>query len=276
WVLTTYTLAPQLATVLENRAIAPGHHRLRLLAPDCARQSRPGQFIHVKVTGGTTPLLRRPISIALAYPSTGEIALLVREAGAGTQYLCSLRVGDRADLMGPLGQGFPVIPAGSRLLLAGGGIGVAPLLAAAQEATAHGTEVTACVGARRKELLVGVEELEGLGARVLPATDDGSRGYAGPVTGLVQHELSTGRYRLLFGCGPVGMLCALQELARRHTADTYLSLEQYMACGVGACLGCAVKAADAGGYLKVCRDGPVFAAGRVVLEGLPGGGGCVG
>jgi dihydroorotate dehydrogenase electron transfer subunit len=274
--VSAYGSAPQLATVVESEAIAPGHQRLRLLSPECARTSRAGQFVHVKVTGGTTPLLRRPISIALTHPPAGEITLLVREAGPGTRHLCSLQPGDQVDLMGPLGQGFPVPPTQSRLLLAAGGIGVAPLLAAAQEALANGNEVMACVGARRKELLVGTEELEELGARVLLATDDGSWGYAGPVTGLVRDELYAGGYHLLFGCGPVGMLRALQEMARENAVDTYLSLEQYMACGVGACLGCAVKAAHAEGYLKVCRDGPVFAAGGVLLDGLPGGGGCGG
>lgn len=271
-----YGLAPQLATVLEREAVAPGHQRLRLFAPDCAAKFQPGQFVHVKVTAGITPLLRRPISIAMAYPATGEITLLVREAGPGTRHLCAVQAGDRVDLIGPLGQGFPSPPPQGRLLLAAGGIGVAPLLAAAQAALANGAEVMACVGARRQELLVGVEELEGLGARVLLATDDGSRGHTGPVTGLVRAELATGGYHLLFGCGPVGMLRALQELALGHTTATFLSLEQYMACGVGACLGCAVKAAGADGYWKVCRDGPVFAAGRVVLDGLPGGGGCGG
>ncbi|MEW6522670.1 MAG: dihydroorotate dehydrogenase electron transfer subunit [Bacillota bacterium] len=268
-----FPLAPVMATVLENRPVAPGHFRLRILAPGCAQAARPGQFVHLRVSRGLSPLLRRPISIARSHPEAGELVLLVRHAGAGTQWLGALEAGDQLDLVGPLGQGFSVPPAGRRLLVAAGGIGIAPLVGATACAIQAGAMVTACVGARSAGLLVGVDELEGLGARVRLATDDGSAGHPGLVTALVREELSREEYTSLYACGPVPMLAVVQDLAREYSISTYISLEQYMACGVGACLGCAVQAAGSGGYLKVCRDGPVFCSNQVVLAGLPGGGG---
>jgi dihydroorotate dehydrogenase electron transfer subunit len=247
------------ASVLTHEALGAGYHRLVLAAPEVALQCRPGQFVHVRVSEDRYPLLRRPFSVARR--GDGTITLLYRVVGKGTALLAGLRPGGCLDLLGPLGSGFELLP-GRRAVLVAGGAGIAPLLFLAQLAWETGHPVRAVVGAAQAAELVGTADLGELGVPAAYATDDGSLGHHGPVTDLLEGSLAG---EALYACGPPAMLRKVQTLAREQAVPGQLSLEASMACGVGACRGCACRAH--GGYRMVCTDGPVFDLEEVVLDG---------
>jgi len=263
----------RLCRVVENRALAPGVVLLWLDAPQAARLGQPGQFLQVAIPGnGYDPLLRRPISIGLLEPGAGRLGLIIRAAGRGTSILAATKPGDELDILGPLGAGFP-LPHEGRSLLVGGGIGSAPLFGLATALiggdgvqTAE-TRVLMLNGARTHSELWADELAAQLGVPALAATDDGSAGHHGLVTELMREQLAAGDIQTVFACGPEPMLRAVKELAQQSQVGCYVSLEQRMACGVGACFGCSWPRTEqaGGGYVRVCRDGPVFAAEEVLL-----------
>ncbi len=244
----------------ENRLLAPEHRRMVLHAPDIATSAAPGQFVHLRVHDSLHPLLRRPFSVARRDVTAGTLTLIYRVVGEGTARLADRRPGDRMDVLGPLGRGFRMLP-GKIPLLVGGGVGIAPLIFLAEEARRTGRQVELLAGARTAALLVGEEDLREFGVECCPATDDGSRGYRGPVTGLVAGRLDG---RAVYASGPPAMLRQVQLLAESVPAQ--LCIEGVMACGVGACLGCSCRTRD-GGRRLVCTDGPVFDAHEVSLDG---------
>ncbi len=212
----------------------------------------PGQFVMVRCGQGPEPLLRRPLSIH-SVDGRGGLALLFETVGRGTAWLADRAPGDPVDLIGPLGHGF-TIPAGSReILLVAGGIGIAPLAFLAETAAAAGLAVRLLQGARTASLLCprtgGLPE-----DAVVRLTDDGSCGRKGMVTGLLG-ELAP-RAGAVFACGPVAMYRAMAGLECLRGKPVQLSLEERMACGLGACYGCTVRTRS--GPRQVCRDGPVF------------------
>jgi dihydroorotate dehydrogenase electron transfer subunit len=266
------------AQVLAGHEVVPEHFELKLLAPEIARAAQPGQFVHVRCSATTDPLLCRPISLAGADAETGEIRLVVQVIGRGTDLLAQCRPGDRVGLIGPLGRGFTATAVGSKLppttaVLVAGGVGVAPLLFLAERLRGEwpALEVTALVGARRAELLVGVAELEALMARVIVTTDDGSAGHHGFPTDLLPDLVSGGDRpvaptRCVYACGPHEMLKRVAATCADRGVPCQVGLENRMGCGVGACLGCVIEAKNADGsreYARVCCDGPVFDAERI-------------
>lgn len=242
------------------RELAPGIFDFRVACTDLAAIAKPGQFAQIMLPGHT---LRRPISICAIDKQRGELRFVFQVRGEGTAQLAQYRPGDRLEILAPLGQGFPVDPS-KRTLLIGGGIGVPPLLAAAQ---ALGQNAVVSLGFRSRELVILEEDFKAAGAKVLVSTNDGSYGHHGLVTEPVAGE----DFEAVFACGPAPMLRAARQLAEAHGAAGYLSLEQRMACGVGACLGCAVALLDENGqeyYGHVCKDGPVFEMGRLAEGAL--------
>jgi len=250
----------EVAQVLANAAVAAeGYFRLDLDAPRIAAASGPGQFVMVRCGDGLLPLLRRPISVASL--DGRRLSLVVRAVGPGTEWMRNRQPGDRVDLLGPLGNRFSQ-PRGRTALLVGGGIGVPPMLSLAEGLAreGYGGAVTAFVGGRTAGDLVLVEELAAAGAEVITATEDGSAGVRGLITEPLAERLASGvGDAKLYGCGPEGMLASLARLAGEHDLPCEISLEAHMACGLGACLGCAHQTA-AGGLVHVCSEGPVFDA----------------
>ena len=246
---------------------------LTLRAPAIAAAAQPGQFVHVRVpTVGYDPYLRRPISLATLEPAKDEIGLIIHAVGRGTRRLAEAGRGAELDLLGPLGRGFPP-PGKQRVLVVGGGIGAAPLFGLAYKSaggldrhTAQ-TKMLFLVGARNAAELWARELCAELGLPALAATDDGSVGHPGLVTDLLAVELGGGRIATVYACGPGPMLAAVARQAQEAGVDCYVSLEERMGCGVGACLGCAWPRSEkaGGGYLRVCADGPVVNAAEVVL-----------
>ena len=248
--------------VLENTPIAAGIFLLRLRAPRIASEGVPGQFVMVR-TGpdpekGGSPLLKRPFSIH-GFGADGDIALLVRMVGVGTGLLARTRPGDSLEILGPLGRGFVPPEAPSRVYLVAGGVGLAPLLPLTE--TMPGCEKVLLVGARSGAEIPPAEYLAREGTRVELITEDGSLGRRGLVTDLLAEALDRAPGPV-YACGPRPMLAAVADLARRYGVEAQVSLEAHMACGMGACLGCATGLAgpDRPAYARVCMEGPVFRA----------------
>ena len=221
----------------------------------------PGQFVEVRVDGSPTTFLRRPISIHFVDSKQNQLWLLVATVGDGTRQLSCLKPGDRLNCMLPLGNGFSAVPAGRRLLLVGGGVGVAPLLYQGARMKQDGAEVTFLLGARSSHDLLMLDEFSRFG-RVLTTTEDGSEGEQGFVT---NHSLlTTEHFDLIQCCGPTPMMKAVARYARQTGTPCEVSLENLMACGLGACLCCVEK--TVAGNLCVCKEGPVFNIDRLLWQ----------
>ena len=222
----------------------------------------PGQFVEVRVDGSPSTFLRRPISISFVDRADNQLWLLVATVGDGTRRLAALRGGDTLNCVLPLGHGFTMPShADGRSLLVGGGVGVAPLLFLGAEMHRMGSQPTFLLGARSAADLLLLNEFRRYG-RVFVTTEDGSEGERGFVTG--HSLLSTERFDRIFTCGPSPMMKAVARYARQSGTDCEVSLENMMACGVGACLCCVEKTTE--GNLCVCKEGPVFNINRLLWQ----------
>ena len=220
---------------------------------------RAGQFLHIQC--GEGHLLRRPISVCLcmedAPHDTARIVFEVR--GEGTRWLAQRQVGDKLNVLGPLGNGFQITPE-DRLLLLGGGIGVPPLLG---QAAYTAKKATAVLGFRSADRAMLVEDYQNYCKEVYLCSDDGSMGRHGFVDAQLRDILEKDKdFTVILVCGPKPMLKNVAKVAAEYGVPCQVSLEERMACGVGACLGCAVQMAD-GTMKHVCKDGPVFDAKEV-------------
>jgi dihydroorotate dehydrogenase electron transfer subunit len=262
------------AEVRENLLLARQTYRIRLHAPPLARSIRPGQFVMLRLPGHSDPLLGRPFALydtvldGRGEPAALDVVYLV--VGKLTGLLAQARPGDRVEVWGPLGNGFPELTGLGRVALVAGGIGQTPFLAHVRELLGERGyggrpprravgQVSLYYGVRTADLAAGVEDFRSAGADVHLASDDGSLGHRGFVTELLaRHE----RPEHLVGCGPGPMLRALADLARRWGVPCHVSLETPMACGVGICFSCVtrVRTVDGWDYRRVCLDGPVFDA----------------
>jgi dihydroorotate dehydrogenase electron transfer subunit len=219
-------------------------------------KAEPGQFIHI-YCGAPGLILRRPFS--LFDVRDGKASLLVREVGSGSAWLSNRDVGDKLDFLGPLGRGFRMKDGESKNLLLAGGTGIAPLRFLAAEMRDRDIEATVFWGMESEDEFRGLaRRLEGE-CELRLATIDGGKGFEGSVIGLFK-TYGKDEYNCMYACGPRGMLAALAEtIDKNEIAALQVSLEERMACGVGACRGCVVPAAEPdGGYLTACKDGPVF------------------
>jgi dihydroorotate dehydrogenase electron transfer subunit len=251
-----------------NRRIGGEVFLMGLRSAEVVAEARPGQFVMVRVGDGSDPLLRRPFSICGC--RNGELFLILyKVVGRGTAIMSGLKQGDRIDVLGPLGRGFGTPPEGARSFLVGGGLGIAPLLFMAERLGAK--DMLFLAGARTDRELISPKHLD-LDFEPLIATDDGTFGFKGTVVDLFKVNLmkGPGGPRTVFACGPLPMLKGLWSLAGPANIPCEVSLEASMACGLGACQGCAVRAAKGQPepYSLVCRDGPVFAASTLNWEAL--------
>ncbi|MGB9712771.1 MAG: dihydroorotate dehydrogenase electron transfer subunit [Dissulfurimicrobium sp.] len=243
------------AEIKKNEKLSDDVFLMTILAPEIARAARPGQFCMLSVNGNlrSDPLLRRPLSIFDSGDS-GDISFLYKVTGRGTDILSQKKEGDSLDIIGPLGRGFRLDHSGPRIL-AGGGMGVAPLHFLAKRLEGAFSVI---LGAKTKgEILPVVKTFEASAERLLITTEDGSLGEKGLVTAMLEKELCLSKKNVLIHtCGPWPMMRAVHDLTVKFGTRCEASLEAGMACGIGACLGCAVKKTS-GGYLHVCKDGPV-------------------
>lgn len=254
--------------IVGNKELFPRVYKMVIISPSAAETAVPGQFLHIRCSEGFSPLLRRPISISGVHTDEGTVEIIYRVVGEGTKWLSKRAPGYDLDILGPLGHGFPLPATGANPVLVGGGLGVAPLLFLAQRIAelrdANLSLPRACIGFSTAEEVYGVEELKAAKFDIHVTTDDGTYGKKGFPTDLLQEDIKSGD--ILYACGPLPLLSKVASIGRQRNIAAYISLEERMACGIGACIGCSVKS-EGEGYLKVCKDGPVFEAGQVILGG---------
>lgn len=240
--------------IIDNCKIGEAYCKMRLAPADGSilPGMLPGQFVEVAVeTPGV--LLRRPISINDVDRQANILTLLVRNAGRGTSALIDMKAGERLNLLLPLGNGFSTdAPEGSRLILIGGGVGVAPLLYLGKILKEKGFEPEFLLGARTAADLLSLDDFKAVG-KVHVCTEDGSDGVKGFVTA---HPCLSEKATRYYCCGPAPMMKAVAKAARQNGVDCEVSLENMMACGLGACLCCVEKTVK--GNVCVCTEGPVF------------------
>lgn len=244
--------------IVSNNKIATETMEMVLENSYISEHAVPGQFIHITVVGHT---LRRPISIASVDPKAGTVTILFKELGEGTRTLARYEAGMTLDALGPAGNGFPIdkISNTPTALLIGGGIGVPPVYFLAKTLKEQGVNVKAIIGFQSADFVFYEEKFKELGDTFV-VTNDGSYGDKGFVTDVIAKAGDFDRY---FSCGPSVMLQAVTN--KITDKEGYLSFEERMGCGVGACFACVIPAENDKGYLKICQDGPVFAANEVTL-----------
>jgi 2-polyprenylphenol hydroxylase and related flavodoxin oxidoreductases len=254
-----------LAAVLTNEMIAPDFYKMRVRAPDLAGAFSPGQFFQMRLDAGVNGFfLRRPFAPS-AYTEDG-FEFVYRLTGDGTASMTSLSYGDSFFVLAPLGNSYSLPAAGTSALLIGGGCGAPSIVPLAKALKEREVRVTVVIGARTAGMLLECDAFGRIADRVVVATDDGSLGCKGTVVDAYALE-KVERPDGIFACGPTPMLRAAAGLAERLGISAQVSLEERMACGFGACMGCAVpvKAANGTVYRRVCHDGPIFDAARLKI-----------
>jgi dihydroorotate dehydrogenase electron transfer subunit len=259
------------AKVIKNINVAPKYYKIVLSCPYVACTAQPGQFVMLRLSESYQPLLRRPFSIHRIVHSSKFIVhrerknlkakgleILYKVVGKGTEILTEKKPGEHLDILGPLGKGFSIF--NNRYpILVGGGVGIAPLLFLAEQLSTVNRQLsTVLIGANTKKEILSEKEFAKLSCSVKIATEDGSAGFKGKVTDLLKHLLSTINYELstIYACGPKPMLKEISIISKQYHIPTQVSLEEYMACGLGVCLGCMINTHR--GYQAACREGPVF------------------
>ncbi len=240
---------------------------------EMCKLAKPGQFLEIKVLKGSEPLLRRPISIYNVDENNNLIEFIFQVKGKGTKILSEVEVGQEIDIIGPIGNGKFDIKKYENAAIIGGGIGVFPLYELAKRLGEAGTEnINTYLGFRSKDFVVLENEFQNVSTNLTITTDDGSYKEQGFAINKLKEDIESLEKNgdatdIIFACGPLPMLKAVQQLALEKNIPCQISLEEKMACGLGACLGCAVKLADTEElqYKHVCKDGPVFWAKEVEI-----------
>lgn len=270
------------ARILFNLKLGRSYHKLALDIPEIAQIAKPGQFVMLRINSSMRPFLRRPFSIHNVYNNSrlsakkakslrlNCIQILYEVVGRGTEILSKRKKEEYLDVMGPLGNGFNLMPSysSSTSILVAGCMGVAPLFFLSQriielKLPRLNHQLLVLIGARRKKEIIIKKDFENLDLDVRISTDDGSAGFRGRVTDLLRHLLTTQNLRpaIIYACGPKSMLREIAVISKQYKIPAQISLDEYMACGLGICLGCTIQTKE--GQRLVCRDGPVFDAGAI-------------
>ena len=251
------------AKIISNQRLSGNYGHLEFESSLIARYAVAGQFVNIRVADTLEPLLRRPFSIhGVKAP---KVKIIYEILGKGTQILSTRKPGEFLDIIGPLGNGFDYPSAlakstQAKNILIAGGMGVAPLVFLAEKLKF--SKPLVLMGARSKKQILCRQEFKALGCTVKLATDDGSVGFKGKVTDLLSIVLEQTKPWGLFSCGPHPMLKTVAQIAHENKITAQLSLEEHLACGMGACLGCEVLTKT--GYKSVCKDGPVFSSEELI------------
>ena len=260
------------APLVAKQPLTGAYVLLSFRHPEVAAQARAGQFVMIKAGVSSEPPLRRPFSILDADPGTGTFRLFLKTVGAGSRALADLAPGEVAQCLGPLGVPFDPPPAGTEALMVAGGYGIAPFNLFSRELRAAGRAGRVFYGGRTAADLQLRDLFGALAVPLVSATDDGSAGHHGRVTEPLDAHLGAHRGPFqLYACGPDAMLHAVARVAERRGVPAQVSLDPWMGCGVGTCLGCVVWMQAAGDprprYRCACTEGPVFDAREVVWRG---------
>lgn len=253
-----------LAKLVKKEKLKEDIYRFSVEAKTIVEKAKPGNFVEIRVGEGTEPFLRRPISIYNLEKENGLLQFIFQVKGKGTELLAKKEEGDFIDMIGPLGYGTFKIEGYERIAILGGGIGTFPLYELAKEAKEKGKVVDSYLGFRNKEAVVLEQEFKKVSDSLAITTDDGSYGLSGFAIDYLKKTQEKQPYDIICACGPLPMLKTLQSYVNKKQINCQISLEEKMGCGLGVCLGCAVKTAkspkEAPEYFHVCKGGPVFNA----------------
>ncbi|MBR3003158.1 MAG: dihydroorotate dehydrogenase electron transfer subunit [Clostridia bacterium] len=257
------------AKLIEKEELIPGIFKYAVEAKEIVETAKPGHFIEIRVNDDIEPFLRRPISIHNMERESGKLEFIFQVKGKGTKILSQKNIGDLIDIIGPLGYGTFDYSKYNNLAIIGGGIGVFPLYELAKNAKKKGKNVNTYLGFRNKDLVVLEEEFKNVSTSLILTTDDGSYNQKGFAIDFLKQDIQAGKIDSIYACGPLPMLKAVRNLAIEKNIPCQISLEEKMGCGLGVCLGCAVKTAespkDKPQYVHVCKAGPVFDASYVEI-----------
>ncbi len=251
-----------LATLIDKSEIIKDVYHFKVKAEKIVNEAKPGNFIEIRVNENTEPFLRRPISIYNLDKEKGILEFIFQVKGKGTKILAEKQKGDLIDIIGPLGFGTFKLKDYKNILILGGGIGIFPLYELAKQAKKEGINVNTYLGFRNKEFVMLEEEFDKVSNKLTITTDDGSYKEKGFAIDFLEKDIEKQKIDCIYACGPLPMLKAIQKLANETKIECQISLEEKMGCGLGVCLGCAVKKAnspkDNPEYFHVCKGGPVF------------------
>lgn len=254
-------------TVLKQRVLGGDYRVVKFASKKIAPRVKPGQFIHLRVAERNDHVLRRPFSVFKA--DRQSLSVLFKIIGKGTEILAQMRPGDKAGMIGPLGNGFPLPAKNVYPVFVAGGYGAAALYLLAERTKKKGTLF---IGGRTAEDILCAADFKRLGWEVRTVTEDGSAGQRGLVTDLLKGYLfkKNEMYQTaLYACGPMGMLEAVARIAMAGGWKAWISLDRHMGCGVGACLACVQKVKDGSGgwkWARICAEGPVFECREIIWE----------
>ncbi len=248
--------------IIAKKAIAKGMYDFTVLCPEVVKEAQAGQFVQIAAEGF---FLRRPISICDIDKDKGTLRLVFEVRGKGTDKISELNIGSNIDMIAPLGKGFKFLE-GKKAICIGGGIGTPPMLGIAK---LYGKNAKAISGFRNAGIAILQEDFKAAGCETILCTDDGSAGMKGFVTDALKAEIAKEKPDIIYACGPMVMLKGVASIAQENGIECQVSLEQRMACGVGACLVCVCRTVKDGKeiFSHVCKDGPVFDSEEVAFDG---------
>lgn len=247
--------------LVKKEVVAEGIYKFTVKAPAIASKAKAGQFLEIRISKTGAPFLRRPISIYNICKEEGLVEFIFQVKGEGTKLLAEENVGAEIDIMGPLGNGSFDISDYKKVAIIGGGIGTYPLYELAKELNEK-SDVTVYIGFRNKDLVTLEDEFAKVSNRLVITTDDGSYKEKGFAINFLKEDCKKEKPDMIYACGPLPMLKAVREFALEENIPCQVSLEERMGCGIGACLGCAIKiiSGEEPRFGHVCKDGPVFNA----------------
>ena len=257
------------AKVLNQTEIIKNYFILKIYAPEIVKKAIPGQFVMLSAWEQRDPLLRRPFTFNRFFSTEGSFEILYKKIGKGTEIMSHLKTGDQLSLLGPLGNGIKFPKNIKRIAIVCRGIGVAPMLAIIDKAKEKGIDIYAYLSATTKDLLLRKEEIKEKAKLIYITTDDASLGAGGKVTDFLAQTLINTKMDVVYTCGSKRLKNHIESLKEIYGFKAWVILEEHMACGIGACKGCAIKAKKVNcqkdSYLLVCKDGPVFPIDKVAV-----------
>ena len=250
------------AELIKKEKLLEGLYKFSVDAKEIVELANPGNFIEIRINENSDPFLRRPISIYNLDKENGVLEFIFQVKGKGTELLAKKKEGDKIDIIGPLGNGTFKFEEYKNIAVIGGGIGIFPLYELSKQAKNAGKKVYTYLGFRNKDLVTLEKEFEDVSTILTITTDDGSYKNSGFAINYLKNDLEKNNIDCIYACGPLPMLKAVKKLAEEKEIPCQISLEEKMGCGMGVCLGCAVRTAtstdDNPQYLHVCKAGPVF------------------
>lgn len=266
------------AKILWNQEVSPGYFKMLLHSEEVSKKGKAGQFLMLRVREEYDPLLPRAFAIHKKIPSDSSLEILYQVVGKGTRLMSCMKPEEEIHLIGPLGNGFDISDKTERAILIAGGMGIAPFYFLAEELKKKGIKTHLLVGGKKNKDILCIEEFRSLGLEIDVTTEDGTLGKRGMATWLFRDLLKEKhkdffKDACIYACGPYAMLKNIASLTSKHSMTCQVSLEAKMACGMGACLGCVVKARgykahlhEPFSYERVCKEGPVFDSGEIFWE----------